>query len=223
VTAQLQAIDRAGLVRTLAEPTLTAISGESATFLAGGKFPYPTPPQQAGGAPGFQFQNFGVSLTFTPLVLAEGRISLKVKTEVSELDPENSVTVSGTSVPGLKVRSADTSVELPSGGSIAMAGLIEEQTKHQITGLPGLMQVPILGVLFKSRDYLNSQSELMVIVTPYIVHAVAQKNLSRPDDGFADATDPAAVLLARLNRLYGVASPAARKRSYYGNIGFIID
>jgi pilus assembly protein CpaC len=112
VKAQLQAIDNAGLIRTLAEPTLTAISGESANFLAGGKFPYPTPPQLAGGAPGFDFQNFGVSLTFTPVVLAEGRISLKVTTEVSELDPENSVTVSGTTVPGLKVRRADTSVEV---------------------------------------------------------------------------------------------------------------
>jgi pilus assembly protein CpaC len=156
-------------------------------------------------------------------VLAEGRISLKVTTEVSELDPTNSVTVSGTTVPGLAVRRADTTVELPSGGSIAMAGMIEEQTKHQITGLPGLMQVPILGVLFKSRDYLNSQTELVVIATPYIVQAVARDKLSRPDDGFADATDPGAVLLSRLNRLYGKAAPTRRERTYYGNIGFIID
>ena len=226
LTATLRAMERAGVTRTLAEPTLTAISGESAAFLAGGKFPYPTPPQIAGGPVGIEWQNFGVSLTFTPVVLSEGRISLKVQTEVSELAPENSVTVAGTTVPGLKVRRADTTVEIPSGGSLALAGMIEEQTKHQINGLPGLMQVPILGTLFKSRDYLNDQTELMVIVTPYLVQAVAQNKLSRPDDGFADATDPGAVLLGRFNRLYGTsgsAGPIDPLHSYRGNYGFILD
>jgi len=226
VTATLRAMDRAGVTRTLAEPTLTAISGENASFLAGGKFPYPTPPQLAGGAAGIDWQNFGVSLTFTPVVLSQGRISLKVMTEVSELSPENSVTVAGTTVPALKVRRADSTVELPSGGSLALAGLIEEQTKQQINGLPGLLQVPILGTLFKSRDYINSQTELMVIVTPYVVQAVAQKDLSRPDDGFADAPDPSAVLLGRFNRLYGtsgMAGPIDPLHSYRGNYGFILD
>ncbi len=226
VTATLQAMERAGVTRTLAEPTLTAISGESANFLVGGKFPYPVPPQLAGGAPGFSFENFGVTLTFTPVVLAEGRISLRVITEVSELSPQNSVTVSGTTVPGLKVRRAETTVELPSGGSLAMAGMLEEETKQDINGLPGLMQVPILGVLFKSRDYLNNQTELMVIVTPYVVQPVARDKLSLPDDGFADAPDPSTVLLSRLNRLYGVSGPAGPVdplRSARGNYGFILD
>jgi pilus assembly protein CpaC len=103
-----------------------------------------------------------------------------------------------------------------------MAGMIEEETKQIITGFPGLMNVPILGALFKSRDYRNNQTELMILVTPYIVHAVAQKQLSRPDDGFADPADPSSVLLGRLNRIYGVpAGPP--KDAYHGNIGFILD
>src|SRR5207302_1850829 len=105
-----------------------------------------------------------------------------------------------------KTRRAETTVEIPSGGALALAGLIQEQTKQQMNGIPGLMQVPILGALFKSRDFVNRQTELAVIVTPYVVRAVAQKDLSRPDDGFADASDPAGVLLGRFNRIYGVAA-----------------
>jgi pilus assembly protein CpaC len=131
--------------------------------------------------------------------------------------------VAGTTVPGLKVRRADTTVEIPSGGSLAMAGMIEEQTKQTITGFPGLMEVPILGSLFKSRDYLNNQTELVVLVTPYIVRSVAQKDLSRPDDGFADPSDPASVLLGRLNRIYGVGGTVDPPDSYRGKYGFILD
>src|SRR5262249_19813292 len=157
-------------------------------------------------------KKFGVGLNFTPVVLSEGRISLKVMTEVSELSNEGALTLSQPSgngvsstitLPSIKTRRAETTVEIPSGGSLAMAGMIHEQTKQQINGFPGLMQVPVLGALFKSRDYVNRQSELMVLVTPYVVRAVAQKELSRPDDGFVDATDPASVLLGRLNRIYG--------------------
>jgi len=224
VTANLQAMEQSGVIRILAEPTLTAISGETANFLAGGSFPYPTPPSTAGGAPGFAFQNFGVGLVFTPVVLSEGRISLKVSTEVSELSPENSVTMAGTTVPGLRVRRAETTVEIPSGGSLALAGMIQEETKQTISGFPGLMQLPVLGTLFKSRDYRNNQTELMVLVTPYIVRAVAQKELSRPDDGFADPNDQSTVLLGRLNRIYGAAGKTAPPPSEYrGKYGFILD
>jgi pilus assembly protein CpaC len=223
ITANLQALDQASVLHILAEPTLTAISGETANFLAGGRFPYPTPPTIAGGPPGIDFQNFGVSLTFTPVVLSEGHISLKVMTEVSELSPENSVTVAGTTVPGLNVRRAETTVEIPSGGSLAMAGMIQEQTKQSINGVPNLMQLPILGALFKSRNYTNNQTELMVLVTPYIVRAMAQKDLSRPDDGFADPNDPAAALLGRLNRIYGAAGRVDPPSDYHGKYGFILD
>jgi pilus assembly protein CpaC len=221
VTATMRAMEQAGVVHTLAEPTLTAISGESASFLAGGEFPIP-PPVQVGptttpAQP--QFKPFGVALAFTPVVLSEGRISMNVKTEVSEIDP--TLTVNG--VPGVRTRRAETTLEVASGGSLAMAGMIQEQSKQTISGFPGLMQLPVLGALFKSRDYVNNQTELVIIATPYVVRAVAQKNLARPDDGFADASDPATVLLGNLNRIYGVPGNADPKRTYQGNYGFILD
>lgn len=234
ITGTLQAMDQAGVIRTLAEPTLSAISGESATFVAGGEFPIPGGLSCSTSVPpvcttSVIYKNFGVSLTFTPVVLGEGRISLKVMTEVSDLSSQNALTLAQANtnatvtVPSIRVRRADTTVEIPSGGAFAMAGMIQEQTKQAINGFPGLMQVPILGALFRSRDYVNQQTELMIIVTPYVVHAVAQKDLSRPDDGFADAPDPSTVLLGRLNRLYGTSAPPSPQRTYRGNYGFILD
>ena len=231
VSATLRAMERAGVIRTLAEPNLTAVSGESANFLAGGEFPVPAgytcDPTTRACQLSIQFKKFGVGLNFTPVVLSEGRISLKVMTEVSELSNENAIQlVQGSStqtIPAIKTRRAETTVEIPSGGSLAMAGMIQEQTKHQISGLPGLMQLPVLGTLFKSRDYVNRQTELMVIVTPYIARAVAQKDLSRPDDGFADSSDPAAFLLSRLNRIYGAPGKPAPAAGYNGKYGFILD
>ena len=126
-------------------------------------------------------------------------------------------------IPSIKTRRAETTVEIPSGGSLAMAGMIHEQTKQQINGMPGLMNLPVLGALFKSRDYINRQSELVVMVTPYVVRAVAQKDLSRPDDGYADASDPSTVLLGRFNRIYGVPGKVEPRAPYHGNYGFILD
>jgi pilus assembly protein CpaC len=231
VSATLRAMERAGVIRTLAEPNLTAISGESANFLAGGEFPVPAgytcDPTTRACQLSIQFKKFGVGLNFTPVVLSEGRISLKVLTEVSELSNENAIQlVQGAStqtIPAIKTRRAETTVEIPSGGALALAGMIQEQTKHQISGLPGLMQLPVLGTLFKSRDYVNRQTELMVIVTPYIARAVAQKDLSRPDDGFADSSDPAAFLLGRLHRIYGAPGKPAAASGYNGKYGFILD
>src|SRR5215813_13512544 len=231
----LKAMERAGVIRTLAEPTLSAISGESATFLAGGEFPIPaglscdttkSPPLCQAS---IEFKKFGVSMNFTPVVMSEGRISLKVMTEVSDLSSDNalSLTVPGATqnvtIPSIRVRRADTTVEIPSGGSLAMAGMIQEQTKAAINGIPGLQQLPVLGALFRSRDYVNNQTELMILVTPYIVHAVAQKDLSRPDDGYADVSDPAQILLGRLNKIYGVGNRADPNRTYNGRFGFILD
>jgi len=240
VTSTLRAMERAGVIRTLAEPNLTAISGESANFLAGGEFPIPAGYTCTAGTLGaigncqyqIQFKKFGVSLNFTPVVLSAGRISLRVLTEVSELSTENQLTVaqavtattsSTLTIPSIRTRRAETTVELPSGGSLAMAGMIQEQTRQQINGVPGLMQLPVLGALFKSRDYINKQSELMVIVTPYVVKAVAQKDLSRPDDGYADSSDPAAILLGKFNRIYGPAGKGDPKVVYHGKPGFILD
>ena len=233
LNATLRAMERAGVIRTLAEPNLTAISGESANFLAGGEFPvlggYSCDPTTKICQPAITFKKFGVGLNFTPVVLSEGRIRLKVMSEVSELSNENSLTLpglvgqQGATIPSLKTRRAETTLEIPSGGSIAMAGMIQEQTKQAVNGVPGLMQVPILGALFRSRDYINRQTELMVIVTPYTVRAVDQKKLSRPDDGFADSSDPSGILLGRLNRIYGVAHQPDPKAAYRGNYGFILD
>jgi len=233
VTATLRAMESAGVVRTLAEPNLTAISGESATFISGGEFPIPTGvtcQTSTTGAIGncvqtVSFKKFGISLNFTPVVLTEGRISLRVMTEVSEVSAENSLTggAGGTTIPSIKTRRAETTLEIPSGGSIAMAGLIQEQTKQAVNGLPGLDSLPVLGALFRSQDFVNNQTELMVIVTPYIVRAVAQKELSRPDDGFAPASDSQSTLLAQINRIYGVAARVEPVGSYQVSYGFIID
>src|SRR6185437_6280770 len=215
VTSTLRAMERAGIIRTLAEPNLTAISGETANFLAGGEFPIPAgftcDPTTRNCQTQIQFKKFGVGLNFTPVVMSEGRISLKVLTEVSELSNDNALTLTQAvsssdtqtlTIPSIKTRRAETTVEIPSGGTLAMAGMIQEQTKQQLNGIPGLMNLPVLGALFKSRDFVNRQSELVVMVTPYVVHAVAQKDLARPDDGFADASDATTSLLGRFNRLY---------------------
>jgi pilus assembly protein CpaC len=236
VQATLRAMESAGVVRTLAEPNLTAISGESATFIAGGEFPVPAgyscDPTTHVCTTQINFKKFGISLNFTPVVLSEGRISLRVMTEVSELSNDNSITLSqsvtastvnSVTIPSIKTRRAETTLEIPSGGAMAMAGLIQDQTKQAINGLPGLAQLPVLGSLFRSRDYVNNQTELMVLVTPYIVRAVAQKDLSRPDDGFAAASDPQADLLGSINRIYGVPGRVEPGRSYRGTYGFITD
>jgi pilus assembly protein CpaC len=235
----LQAMEQAGVIHTLAEPTLTAISGETATFLAGGEFPIlngyscspvsSTPGAATTCQPSIEFKKFGVSLNFTPVVLSEGRISLRVLTEVSDISAQNSLEIPipgstlSVNVPSIRTRRADTTVEIPSGGALAMAGMIQNNTKHQMNGIPGLAEVPILGPLFKSNDYINQQTELMVLVTPYLVHAVAPKDLSRPDDGFADPSDPAQVLLGRFNRIYGVGGMPEPPDNYRGKYGFILD
>ncbi len=238
VTATLQAMEQAGVIHTLAEPSLTAISGETATFMAGGEFPvlngFSCSTTVSGGPstcqPSIDFKKFGVSLQFTPVVLSEGRISLKVATEVSDLSSNNALTIAipGTTnsatVPSIRTRRADTTVEIPSGGALAMAGMIQDETKHVVNGLPGLMELPVLGPLFKSNDYVNQRTELMILVTPYVVRAVATKDLSKPDDGFADPSDPAQVLLGRFNRIYGVGGPAdPPPDGYRGKLGFILD
>nr|WP_246432895.1 type II and III secretion system protein family protein [Rhodopseudomonas rhenobacensis] len=225
VKATLKAMESAGVVRTLAEPSLTAISGESANFLAGGEFPVPGAPDCSTSPckQTIQFKKFGIALNFTPIVLSEGRISMKVSTEVSELSSQNSITIGDTTIPGLKTNRADTTLEIPSGGSIAMAGLMKQQTKQAISGLPGASQMPVLGSLFRSRDFVNNNTELMILVTPYIVRAVAQKDLSRPDDGFADASDPQADLLGNINRIYGVPGRTEPTKNYRGTYGFITD
>lgn len=220
INSALRALERDGYVRTLAEPNLTAVSGETAKFLAGGEYPIPSVDSQ--GQLGITFKEFGVGLAFTPVVLSEGRISLKIETEVSELSNDGAVTLSTIAIPALRKRQAKSTVEIPSGGSIALAGLIRDQTKQNIDGFPGLKDLPVLGTLFRSRDFIKSESELVVIVTPYLVRPTARKNLARPDDGLAPATDLKANFLGHLNRIYGKGQPLP-DGGLKGDYGFIVE
>jgi pilus assembly protein CpaC len=233
-TANIQAFESVGLVRTLAEPNLTAVSGESAKFLVGGEFPVPTD-QDATGHVTVSFKQYGVGLGFTPVVLSHGRISLKLSTEVSEITNTGSFTLTGTStttsgttttspslvVPGLNVRRAETAVELPSGQSLMIAGLLQSVNKEELDSLPGLMQVPILGTLFRSRDYQQGETELVVIVTPYLVKPTLPGQLQTPADGLIMANDIETNLLGKLNKSSGRTPP--KDKTYQGPIGYVVE
>jgi pilus assembly protein CpaC len=222
-SATLQAFERQGVAHTLAEPTVTAVSGESAKFMAGGTIPIANSQSCTGGLCqiGFIQQPYGVTLNFTPVVLSQGRIQLRIATEVTDVDYSTQITFSGVSVPGFRTRNNVTTVELPSGGSIATAGLISTQTQQAINGLPGLMNLPVLGALFRSRDYQRNETELMIIVTPYIVHDIDPDQVVRPDQNFEDASDPQAVLLGRVNRIYSTSGSLRPLPGYAGKIGFV--
>jgi pilus assembly protein CpaC len=221
VQSVLRALEEDGLLHTLAEPNLTAISGETANFLAGGEFPVPVAQQL--GTISVEFKKFGIGLAFTPVVMSEGRISLKVSTEVSELSNQGAVILSNISIPALKVRRAETVVELPSGGSLVMAGLLSDQSKQALSGYPGLKNLPVLGTLFRSRDYLKNESELVVLVTPYVVKPVARQQLAQPDDGFGWASDVHSDLLGQMNRVYGRHPERAPVGRFDGDVGFIVE
>lgn len=218
LSAQIDALSRSGVVRTLAEPTLTAISGENASFLAGGEFPIPVAQDSDGIS--IEFKKFGVGLDFTPVVLSGGRISLRVQTEVSELSNEGAVSSGGITISALKVRRAESTMELPSGGTLVMAGLLRESYQQAVEGIPGLMQLPVLGTLFKSRDFLRSQTELAVFVTPYVVRPVAQQKLARPDKNLLVPSDAETIFLNRLNKIFNPGGQAT-EGTYHGQVGFI--
>jgi pilus assembly protein CpaC len=227
----IQAFESVGLVRVLAEPNLTAVSGESAKFLAGGEFPVPTS-EDTTGKVSVTFKPFGVGLGFTPVVLSNGRISLKISTEVSELSQQGAFTLSTGSgsasltIPSLTVRRAETSVELPSGGGMMIAGLLQEESKQDIDSVPGLQSLPVLGALFRSRDYQEGETELVVIVTPYLVSPTNPANLQTPADGFQIANDAETDLFGRMNKTYHAPPQAAattNAHGYQGPVGYIIE
>ena len=234
--ASLQAFESTGLVRVLAEPNLTAVSGESARFLAGGEFPVPV--GQEDGVISIEFKEFGVGLGFTPLVLSRGRINLKIATEVSEVTTENAffvpgvttiddegnlITTAGLSIPGLSVRRANTVVELPSGSSLMMAGLLQEDMRSTIEGVPGVKDVPVLGQLFRSRNFTNNETELVILVTPYLVDATHESNLVDPSEGMVPASDLETIILGKLVSTYGLAGSGVKEASLQGPMGFILD
>ena len=221
LSATLRALEQTGMIKTLAEPTLTAISGETASFLAGGEFPVPSGKDSSGNVT-IEFKPFGVALGFTPVVLSEGRISLRVKTEVSELTSDGSVTLSGITIPGLKVRRAESTLELPSGGSLVLGGMLQDNVHQSIGKFPGLGDLPVLGPLFRSRDFQRNETELVIIITPYLVKPVAPSALATPDQGYSTAGDAQANFLGDLNRVYGAEGAKAPAGTYQGNYGFII-
>ncbi|SEQ61884.1 pilus assembly protein CpaC [Faunimonas pinastri] len=221
ISATVKALEETNMIRTLAEPTLTAVSGETANFVAGGEFPIVTGVSDTTGTPTVTFKDFGVKLAFTPTVLGPGRISLHVRTEVSEINSAYSITTSGYTIPGLNTRNAESTVELPSGGAFVLAGLMNQQTQRAATGLPVLQKLPILGALFSSKDFQNAQTELVMIVTPYLVKPVSPQQLARPGDNYVGPTDSQAYFMNRLNRVYGAAPAAATSRA--GKVGFSFD
>ena len=260
IDVQMRAMEQAGVMRTLAEPSLTAISGEQASFKVGGSFSIPkakeetlgtdaveptteiigydtsgrpltrTTPGTPAKAGSYKYEgrdvDYGIGLDFTPVVLSPGRISLKLRTSVSEPTFESPFTVHDGLVPatnalGVRKRMADTTVELPSGGSLVIAGLVRDETRQVISGYPGLAKIPVLGTLFRSRDFQHYETELVIIVTPYLVRPVARKALARPDDGLAFSSDGAGNFLGRINRVYGAMETDLPPGRYHGVVGYI--
>ncbi|MEN9873566.1 MAG: hypothetical protein RL186_463 [Pseudomonadota bacterium] len=235
VDTNFQILERVGLARTLAEPTLSAISGKSAKFLAGGEVPVPVATED--NKITIQFKPFGVGLNFTPTVIGPDRISLTVSTEVSEVSTANSYrqpdfivrdaagtiinVIRGLAIPGFSTRRAETTLELPSGRSMVMAGLIQQTTRQSIEGVPGLLTLPVLGNLFRSRDFQSNDTELVIIITPFIVNSAATQDLQTPADGFETASDAESLILSRFNRVVRPNSsrmPAGRYRAPVGHV-----
>jgi pilus assembly protein CpaC len=205
VNTLIDALAEEGIVTVLAQPNLTAISGQVASFLAGGEFPVPSP--QVGAAAGsaptvtVTFKPFGVRLDFVPTVMSSDRISIKVRPEVSELTTNGAVEISGFTIPALNVRRAETTVQLGSGESFAIAGLIRNNTSTDISKYPGLGDLPVLGPLFRSSQFQRSETELVIIVTPYVVRPAADgPSLKVPTDGLAPASDIERVFMDRLTK-----------------------
>ena len=233
LNTNLRAFERAGLVRILAEPNLTSVNGENAEFLAGGEFPVPVGRSVDASTGqvtiGIEFKPFGVRLAFRPIVLSEGRISLQLSTEVSELTSAGAFTRGGTAddalvIPALNVRRASSTVELPSGGSMMIAGLLREDTRQNIDQLPGIGSLPVLGALFRSRDYLSGETELVIIIEAYIVSPTSPGRMQTPADGLIIANDAQTLLFGQLNQQFRrPGDPAAPDSGWSGPVGYVIE
>ncbi|QND66875.1 type II and III secretion system protein family protein [Mesorhizobium loti] len=238
--AYINAMEQSGVMKTLAEPTLTAVSGEKATFKVGGEYNLVTgrtnnvSTDNQTGQTTYTFEKleYGIGLEFQPVVLSAGRISLKVRTAVSEPTTDGAPTLEGggssknIGLPGMTMlsirkRLADTTVELPSGGSMMIAGLVRDDVRQAVSGLPGLAKIPVLGALFRSRDFIRNETELVIIITPYLVKPVARNDLAKPDDNFNAASDGAGMFLGRVNRVYGTMQTDKPNGRYHGVVGFI--
>lgn len=221
LTAELRALEQRGSLRTLAEPVLTAISGQPAEFLAGGQIPILSAIDPATNNRTYTLKDFGVKLKFTPTIKSSGVVGLEVETEVSEI-AETGFNIGGETVPGFNNRSAKTSIELRPGQTIAIAGMIQDKLRQQISGLPGLGDIPILGTLFRSRNFQRSQTELVIIVTPYLAAPMTQQP-RLPTDDFQAASDAEAIFLGRMERNYGVGGSGEMRGGFNGSVGFVLD
>ncbi len=232
----LNAMEQAGVMRTLAEPSLTAISGEQAKFYVGGDFRLAATQeieidnetkQPSKVIRETQTVDYGITLNFKPVVLSPGRISLKIETNVSEPTYEGNVVTGnyGRGIPGstymsVRKRETSTTVELPSGGSIVIAGLVQDNVRQAMSGLPGISKIPIFGTLFRSKDFLRNETELVIIATPYLVRPVARNQIARPDDNFNPENDAAMYFMNRVNKVYG-RKDQVQAAPYQGSVGFI--
>nr|WP_178121781.1 type II and III secretion system protein family protein [Agrobacterium fabrum] len=231
----LNAMEQAGVMRTLAEPSLTAISGEQAKFYVGGDFRLAAEQEvdidKETGRPTItrttNTVDYGITLNFKPVVLSPGRISLKIETNVSEPTYEGNVvtgnggrTIPGSTYMSVRKRETSTTVELPSGGSIVIAGLVQDNVRQAMSGLPGMSKIPIFGTLFRSKEFLRNETELVIIATPYLVRPVARNQIARPDDNFNPENDAAMYFMNRVNKVYG-RKDQVQAAPYQGSVGFI--
>jgi pilus assembly protein CpaC len=225
VNGLVDALNSEGLISILAEPNLTAVSGEQATFLAGGEFPVPVP--DSDGRVTITFKQFGVSLAFKPVLTGENHISLKVNPEVSQLSNTGAVTLNGFLIPALTTRRALTTVELGSGQSFVIAGLLQNNITHDLSKLPGLGELPVLGPLFRSDRFRRNESELVIIVTPYIVRPVSAPMLASPTDGMRPPSDADRVLYGRSNAVSANRpsnGPAGSNgQGIVGSVGYVLE
>jgi pilus assembly protein CpaC len=219
----IDALDNHGLITVLAEPNLTAVSGEPASFLAGGEFPVPVP--AGNGLVGIDWKKFGVSLNFIATVASGDRISLHVMPEVSELSTNGAVVIESINVPSLSTRRAETTVDLASGQSFAIGGLLQNNVTQNINKFPWLGDIPVLGQLFRSEAFQRNESELVIIVTPYLVHPIATASRAiAPTDGYVPSTDAQFVLHANEYQSHAPATPApSGGASLIGPVGFDLE
>ena len=216
----IDALEKEGLISLLAEPNLTALSGETASFLAGGEFPIPVP--QKNGNLTIEFKKFGVALSFTPTVLSGNRISMRVKPEVSSLSSAGAITLQSINIPALSTRRAETTVELASGQSFAIAGLLQSTSNNDVRKFPGLGDLPIIGLLFRSDEFQRNETELVIIVTPYVVRPVSVA-LSAPTDGLVQPSDRERILEGAAHKRGTSAGRAVPAQGLTGPVGFELE
>lgn len=221
----LRALERDGVFKLLAEPNLVAVSGEEAEFLAGGEIPVPSVSSSSSSSGGvtIEYKPFGVALRFTPQILSENRIRMLVLPEVSEISTENTVQISGFSIPSITTRRAKTTIELAPGESFMIAGLIKDDMRATVDQMPGVKEVPVLGALFRSTEFRRNETELVIAVTPYVVDPLKSSDVKLPTDDFRPSSQMELFFYGALGSLSGNAPVISQTPPVEGPIGFMVD